>query len=95
MIRKITSALILAAAALAGVAVPALALQAPDSPPAHAPFTITDNGGVLYSGRPLSRGEVVYSGGREYQVGVVYGNIVRLNPGLPASDAGKTIVFWS
>jgi hypothetical protein len=65
--------------------------------PAHAPFAVVDNGGVLVTRQPLVTGQVIYSGGLAYTVHVVkvlHGSYeFTLTPGLPASDRGKTVVF--
>ena len=58
-------------------------------------FAVTDNGGVLIARQSLSAGQTVFCGGVAERVVAVHplGSAfeVRLIPGLPASDVGRTI----
>lgn len=82
------AAALAAAAALAGSAVPALAAV-------HAPFAVTDNGGVLVTRQPLTVGQEFFCGGIAYTVRTVQGSYgtyeFTVTPRFPVQDAGKTV----
>ena len=74
-------------AAVFGLASPAL-------PPAHVPFHVTDNGGVLITSRQLTPGQVITCGGIAYTVHQVRDDhgafVFTVTPKLPKSGTCST-----
>jgi len=80
---------------MTGIIAAILAAIAALSPSPHHMFAVTDNGGVLVTRQPLSVHQTVFCGGVAELVVAVHplGSVyeVRLIPGLPASDVGRTV----
>ena len=99
-IRRILAAGVIGAGAVAGSALPAVAMPIP-APTTQTAFTIEYNpNGVLYTSEPLTVDQVVHSAGVWYTVRSVrpYAGayeIVTLTPRLPASDKGHAVQFYT